>query len=135
MCTNIFIILCKYFLKLLPRAIFFVNIINKVLLSDDRESRFRKMRESIFRRTITRFVTVDVKETPCTEQATTYVVVVRVNGSHLIKNYLITFLALIRYAWFSLSRAPRLPRHSYLLLTRSLPISLLLSHPSIAIAF
>lgn len=70
------------------------------------------MRESIFRRTITRFVTVDVKETPCTEQATTYVVVVRVNGSHLIKNYLITFLALIRYAWFSLSRAPRLPRHA-----------------------
>lgn len=44
-----------------------------------------------------------------------------VNGSHLIKNYLITFLALIRYAWFSLSRAPRLLRHrSYLLLSRTL---------------
>lgn len=36
-------------------------------------------------------------------------VVVRVNGSHLIKNYLITFLALISYAWFSLSRASRPP--------------------------
>lgn len=46
--------------------------------------------------------------------------VVRVNGSHLIKNYLITILALIRYAWFSLSRTPQLPRHhSYFFLSRS----------------
>lgn len=46
---------------------------------------------------------------PASSRLPTYVVVVRINGSHLIKNYLITFLALIRYAWFSLSRAPRLP--------------------------
>lgn len=48
---------------------------------------------------------------PASSQLTPYVVVVRVNGSHLIKNYLITFLALISGAWLSLARAPRLPRH------------------------
>lgn len=53
-------------------------------------------------------------------KAIPYAVVVRVNGSHLIKNYLITILALIRYAWFSLIRAPRLPRYrSYFFLSRS----------------
>lgn len=46
---------------------------------------------------------------PASSQLTSYVVVVRVNGSHLIKNYLITFLALISGAWLSLARAPRLP--------------------------
>lgn len=48
---------------------------------------------------------------PASSQLTSYVVVVRVNGSHLIKNYLITFLALISGAWLSLARAPRLPSH------------------------
>lgn len=53
------------------------------------------MRESIFRRIVIWFVTVEVDEVPCIGQAAPYVVVVRVNGSHLIKNYLIAFLALI----------------------------------------
>lgn len=48
---------------------------------------------------------------PASSQLTSYVVVVRVNGSHLIKNYLITFLALISGAWLSLARTPSLPRH------------------------
>lgn len=37
------------------------------------------------------------------------VVVMYINGSHFIKNYLITFLALISCAWFSLSRT----QHNY----------------------
>lgn len=42
-----------------------------------------------------------------------YVVVLHVNGSHLIKNYLITFLALISGAWLSLARVARLPREPF----------------------
>lgn len=64
---------------------------------------------------------------PASSQLTSYVVVVRVNGSHLIKNYLITFLALISGAWLSLARAPRLPRHRCHLLLPSLSLSLSLA--------
>lgn len=42
-----------------------------------------------------------------------YAVVLRVNGSHLIKNYLITFLALISGAWLSLARTARLPSEPF----------------------
>lgn len=64
---------------------------------------------------------------PASSQLTPCVVVVRVNGSHLIKNYLITFLALISGAWLSLARAPRLPRRtaSFLPLSFSSPRVLL----------
>lgn len=68
-----------------------------------------------------------LNEAPCTERSyPTRDGCARKRHSHLIKNYLITFLALISYAWFSLSRAPRLPHHrSYyyllLLLPRSSP--------------
>lgn len=85
------------------------------------------------RKSIIRFITVEIDEASlASSKAIPYVVVVRVNGSHLIKNYLITILALISYAWFSLRRAPQLPHyHRYFFLSPSLPISLLLHlhHP------
>ena len=65
---------------------------------------------------------------PASSRLTSYAVVVRVNGSHLIKNYLITFLALISGAWLSLARTPRLPSHRcHHLLPLSLSLSFFLS--------
>lgn len=64
-------------------------------------------------------------------KAIPYVVVVHVNGSHLIKNYLIMILALIRYARFSLSRAPQPCRRSYFFLSR---IHLVFTHRPLTVS-